>query len=123
MSDQGVFKELAEQMWQYARENPRLNTVEPIAPYQRMFGELRLALFMTVSQRVVLSASRLGKWASSKELAAIKRDFEIPNEAKEERREAGQFYVVRFSWQHSEQMKVFEVGPVAGNVVLREGEA
>ena len=95
-----AFRKVAAQMWRYARANPRRNNRADLAPYRCTYGSrLQLVLHLDAKRQVFLSAARPEGYPPERELAAIRRDFEVPATARESRKKTGEFYTVCFSWQ------------------------
>ena len=81
-------------------------------------GGLRVVLFVGVDHVWHLSAYRLGVLPSRKEIEILKRDFDVPAEAKEQTvaipgdvPPEQQWRIVRLRWVETEQVPLFEVGP------------
>jgi len=112
-------KEIGAEMRRYAIENPRLSAGAEIAPYRRTLRNgLRVVLFVGVDHVWRLSAYRLGVYPSRKEIEILKRDFGIPDEAKEQYVDVPgnapveqQWRIIRLTWLETEQRPLFEVGP------------
>lgn len=94
-------QKIAGEMWQYAAQNPRTNTFDPIDPYRRSLAGGRVTLYINATGRVYLSAARAGSYLAGKALATIKRDFNVPDTARLERRRVGQNFIVALTWKHA----------------------
>jgi hypothetical protein len=106
--------QIAAQMRQYAIAHPRRSTTADVTPYRRKLdGGLGLVLYLDIYHTWRLSLYRAGVFPSPAEVQVIRRDFNVPADVGETRRQIDQWRIINLEWSEPSQKKLFDIEPAS----------